>query len=104
MTLLFFSLTQNFQGLTIKLNIEYLGGLFMVTITNLNQIKKSVETHLKSGNLELVVLPRVEYEVLLEKLDDLKDIHDSIEAMKEYQAGKRTSFDRYDARRKAKRV
>ena len=76
----------------------------MVTITNLNQIKKSVETHLKSGNLELVVLPRVEYEVLLEKLDDLKDIHDSIEAMKEYQAGKRTSFDRYDARRRAKRV
>jgi len=76
----------------------------MVTITNLNQIKKSVKTHLKSGNLELVVLPRVEYDALLEKLDDLKDIHDSIEALKEYQSGKRTSFDRYDARRKAKRV
>ena len=76
----------------------------MVTITNLNQIKKSVETHLKSGNLELVVLPRVEYDALLEKLDDLKDIHDSVEALKEYQSGKRTSFDRYNARRKAKRV
>jgi hypothetical protein len=87
-----------------KLNFEYLGGLFMVTITNLNQIKKSIETHLKSGNLELVVLPRVEYDALLEKLDDLKDIHDSVEALKEYQSGKRTSFDRYDVRRKAKRV
>ena len=76
----------------------------MVTITNLNQIKKSVETHLKSGNLELVVLPRVEYDALLEKLDDLKDIHDSVEALKEYQSGKRISFDRYDARRKTKRV
>ncbi len=76
----------------------------MVTITNLNQIKKSVETHLKSGNLELVVLPRAEYEALLEKLDDLKDIHDSIEALKEYQSGKPISFDRYDARRKARRV
>ena len=76
----------------------------MVTITNLDQIKKSVETHLKSGSLELVVLPRVEYDALLEKLDDLKDIQDSIEALKEYQSGKSTSFDRYDARRKAKRV
>jgi hypothetical protein len=76
----------------------------MVSTTNLNQIKKSVETHLKSGNLELVVLPRVEYDALLEKLDDLKDINDSVEALKEYQSGKRTSFDRYDARRKAKRV
>jgi hypothetical protein len=54
--------------------------------------------------LELVALPRVEYDALLEKLDDLKDIHDSIKAQKEYQSGKRTSFDRYDARRKAKRV
>jgi len=76
----------------------------MVSITNLNQIKKSVETHLKSGDLELVVLPRAEYEALLEKLDDLKDIHDSVEALKEYRSGKCISFDRYDARRKAKRV
>jgi hypothetical protein len=76
----------------------------MATITNLNQIKKSIETHLKSGNLELVVLPRAEYDALLEKIDDLKDIHDSIEALKEYQSGKRMSFDRYDARRKTKRV
>jgi hypothetical protein len=76
----------------------------MVSITNLNQIKRSVETHLKSGDLELVVLPRAEYDALIEKLDDLKDIHDSAEALKEYRSGKRTSFDRYDARRKAKRV
>jgi len=76
----------------------------MVTITNLNQIRKSVKNHLKSGELELVVLPRAEYQALLEQLDDLKDIHDSIEALKEYQSGKRISFDRYDARRKAKRV
>jgi hypothetical protein len=95
-------LTQNSQNLNIK-RIDF-RRLFMVTITNLNQIKKSVETHLKSGDLELVVLPRVEYDALLEKLDDLKDIHDSIEALKEYQSGKRTSFDRYDAHRKAKRV
>ena len=76
----------------------------MVSITNLNQIKKSVETHLKSGDLELVVLPRAEYEALLEKLDDLKDMHDSVEALKEYRSGKHISFDRYDARRKARRV
>jgi hypothetical protein len=76
----------------------------MVTITNLNRIKKSVQTHLKSGDLELVVLPRAEYEALLQRIDDLKDVNDSIEALKEYQSGKRTSFDRYDVRRKAKRV
>jgi hypothetical protein len=50
----------------------------MVTITNLKQIKKSVENHLKSGDLELIVLPRAEYDALLEKLDDLRDIRDSI--------------------------
>jgi len=76
----------------------------MVTITNLKQIKKSVENHLKSGDLELIVLPRAEYDALLEKLDDLRDIRDSIEALKEYQSGKRVSIDQYDARRKAKRV
>jgi hypothetical protein len=76
----------------------------MVSVTSLNQIKKSVETHLKSGDLELVVLPRLEYNALLEELDDLKDIHDSVEALKEYRSGKRISFDHYDRRRKAKRV
>ena len=76
----------------------------MVTITNLKQIKKSVENYLKSGDLELIVLPRAEYDALLEKLDNLRDIRDSIEAPKEYQSGKRISFDQYDARRKAKRV
>jgi tRNA threonylcarbamoyladenosine modification (KEOPS) complex Cgi121 subunit len=76
----------------------------MATVTNLRQIKKSVENHLKSGDLELIVLPRAEYDALLEKLDDLRDIRDSIEALKEYQSGKRVSFDQYDARRKAKRV
>ena len=76
----------------------------MVTVTNIKQIKKSVQTHLQAGNLELVVLPRIEYQALLEKLDDLKDLRDSIEALKEYQSGKYISFDRYDARRKVKRV
>ena len=76
----------------------------MVTATNIRQIKKSIQTHLKAGNLELVVLPRIEYQALLEKLDDLKDLRDSIEALKEYQSGKYIPFDRYDARRKAKRV
>ena len=76
----------------------------MVTITTLNRIKKNIESHLKAGDLELIVLPRAEYEALLEKLDDLKDLRDSIEALKEFQSGKRISFDRYDARRKAKRV
>jgi hypothetical protein len=59
---------------------------------------------LQAGNLELVVLPRIEYQALLEKLDDLKDLRDSIKALKEYQSGKYISFDRYDARRKVKRV
>ena len=76
----------------------------MVTKTSLNRIKKTVESHLQSGDLELVVLPRVKFEALLEKLDDIKDLQDSIEALKEYRAGKYISFDRYDARRKAKRV
>ncbi len=76
----------------------------MVSITNLNQIKKNVEAHLKSGDLELVVLPRVEYDALLEKLDDLKDIRDSAEVLKEYRSGNYISFDRYDAKRKRKRV
>jgi len=76
----------------------------MVTVTNIKQIKKSIQTHLQAGNPELVVLPRIEYQALLEKLDDLKDLRDSIEALKEYQSGKYISFDRYDARRKVKRV
>lgn len=76
----------------------------MVTVTNIKQIKKSIQTHLQAGNLELVVLPRIEYQALLEKLDDLKGLRDSIEALKEYQSGKYISFDRYDARRKVKRV
>jgi len=76
----------------------------MVTITNLNRIKKSVASHLQSGDLELVVLPRIEYETLLAKIEDLKDLHDSIEALKEYQSGEYTPFDQYNARRKSKRV
>jgi hypothetical protein len=72
----------------------------MVTITNLSRIKESVKKHLKSGDLELVVLPRAEYQTLLEKLEDLKDIHDSIEALKEFHSGKSIPFDRYDAHRK----
>jgi hypothetical protein len=76
----------------------------MVTATTIKNIKKSIQTHLRSGDLELVVLPKAEYEALLQQLDDLKDIHDSIESLKEYRAGKRTSFDDYDARRKAQRV
>ncbi len=76
----------------------------MVTVTNLSRIKKSVENHLKSGDLELVVLPRAEYEALLKTIDDLKDVNDSTEALKQYQSGKSVSFDRYDARRKTKRV
>ena len=73
--------------------------MFMVTITNLNQIKESVKNHLKSGDLELVILPKAEYQALLEKLEDLKDINDSGDALKEYQSGKRIPFDRYNARR-----
>ena len=76
----------------------------MVTITNLSRIKKSVEDRLKSGDLELVVLPRAEYEVYLKTIDDLTDVNDSIEVLKEYQSGKSVSLDRYDARRKTKRV
>ena len=76
----------------------------MVTVTNLNRIKKSVQSQLQSGNLELVVLPRIEYEALIEKLDDLKDLHDSLEALKEYRSGKYISFHQYEARRKTKRV
>ncbi|MBM4330703.1 MAG: hypothetical protein FJ117_05655 [Deltaproteobacteria bacterium] len=76
----------------------------MATITTLNRIKKSVANHLQSGDLELVILPRIEYETLLEKLDDLKDIHESIEALKEHRSGKYISFDQYEARRKGKRV
>jgi hypothetical protein len=73
----------------------------MVTVTSLNKIKRSVQSQLQSGKLELVVLPRAEYEALLEKIEDLKDLHDSLEALKEYRGGKYISFDRYEARRKA---
>ena len=76
----------------------------MATATRLNRIKESVKSHLKSGELELVVLPMVEYKSLLAKLDDLKDVQDSIKALKEYHSGKYISFDQYDAPRKAKRV
>jgi hypothetical protein len=75
-----------------------------VTITNLKRIKKTVASHLQAGNLELVVLPRIQYETLLSKIEDLKDVHDSIEALKEYRSGKYISFDQYEARRKGKRV
>ena len=76
----------------------------MVTVTNIKQIKKSIQTHLQAGNLELVVLPRIEYETLLAKIEDLKDLCGSLESLKEYRAGKFTSFDKYDARRKGKIV
>jgi hypothetical protein len=76
----------------------------MITVSKLHEIKKGIKSQLKSGNLELVVLPRIEYEALLEKLDDLKDIHDSLESMREYQLGKFISFSDYDTRRKARRV
>ena len=76
----------------------------MVTTTNIKHIKKSIETRLKSGDLELVVLPKTEYENLLQRLEDLQDIRDSIESLKEYRAGKRTAFDDYDTRRKTKRL
>ncbi len=76
----------------------------MVIATRIKHIKRTIETHLRAGDLELVVLPKVEYEALLQRLEELNDIHDSIESLKEYRAGKRTSFDAYDARRKAKRV
>ena len=76
----------------------------MVMITNLNRIKKSVASQMQSGNLELFVLPRVEYEALLERLANLEDLHDSIKALKEYQSGKYISFDRYDARREVRRT
>ena len=76
----------------------------MVSVTNLKKIKKTVASHLEAGNLELVVLPRIEYETLLSKFEDLKDLHDSIKALKEYQSGKYISFNRYDACRKAQRV
>ena len=76
----------------------------MVTATPIKHIKKSIETHLRSGDLELVVLPKAEYEALLEKLENLKDIRDSIESLKEYRTGKRLAFDDYDSQRKRKRV
>lgn len=76
----------------------------MATITNLNRIKRRVESHLKAGDLELIIIPRAEYEALLEQIEDMKDIRDSIQTLKEYRSGKRISFDRYDARKKAKSV
>jgi PHD/YefM family antitoxin component YafN of YafNO toxin-antitoxin module len=59
---------------------------------------------LRSGDLELVVLPKAEYEALLDTLDNLRNIRDSIESLKEYRAGKRISFDDYDSRRNQKRI
>jgi hypothetical protein len=76
----------------------------MATITNLNRIKRSVESHLKAGDLELIIIPRAEYEALLEQIEDMKDIRDSIQTLKEYRSGKQISFDRYDARKKAKSI
>ncbi len=76
----------------------------MVTVTKLKEIKKNLARQLQAGNLELVILPRTQYETLLAKIEDLKDLHDSIEALKEYRSGKRVSFDKYDDRRKEKRV
>jgi hypothetical protein len=81
-----------------------MGADSMVTTTSIKHIKKSIETHLRSGDLELVVLPKTEYESLLQRLEDLQDIRDSIGSLKEYRAGKRIAFDDYDARRKTKRV
>ncbi len=76
----------------------------MVIATRIKHIKKTIETHLRSGDLELVVLPKTEYESLLQRLEDLQDIRDSIESLKEYRAGKKMAFDDYDTRRKTKRV
>jgi len=76
----------------------------MTTVTKLSRIRKTVENHLKSGDLELVVIPRTKYEALIENLEDLKDLRDSIEALKEYRSGRTISFDKYHARRTTKRV
>jgi hypothetical protein len=43
----------------------------MVSVTNLKKIKKTFASHLEAGNLELVVLPRIEYETLLAKFEGL---------------------------------
>ncbi len=74
--------------------------LSTVTTTSIKHVKQSIETHLKSGDLELVVLLKAEYEALLEELENLKDIRDSFESLKEYRAGKRISFDDYAFQRK----
>ena len=66
---------------------------------------KSAQTpQIFSKGARKVRIPRVEFEALLEKLEDLKDLRDSIEALCEYQSGNYISFDRYHARRKVKRT
>ena len=76
----------------------------MVSHTNLREIQTEIKKRLKSGDLELVVIPRLEYETLLGKMEDLQDIADSREALNQYQSGKGISFEAYDSRRRKGRI
>ena len=63
----------------------------MVAITKINNLSKAVKKIYKSKE-EIVLLPLSRYNKLLERMEELEDIKDHIDAMKDYKAGKGKDF------------
>lgn len=63
----------------------------MAAITKINNLSKDVKEVYKN-NEEIVLLPLSKYNKLLERMEELEDIKDHIEAMKDHKAGKGKKF------------
>ncbi len=63
-------------------------------MTKINNLSKEVKKIYKSKE-EIVLLPLSKYNKLIERLEELEDIQEHIEAMKYYRAGKGRSFRKF---------
>lgn len=57
----------------------------------------------KLGKEEIVILPLRKYKAILQLMEDLEDIADSVRSMEEYRSGKPRPFADYVTKRRAKR-
>ena len=63
----------------------------MATITKIDNLSKELKKNYKRKD-EIVLLPLSKYNELIERLEELEDMQDHIQAMKDYRAGKGRSF------------
>ncbi len=66
----------------------------MATVTKIDNLSKEVKKIYKPKE-EIVLLPLSKYNKLIERLEELEDIQDHIEATKDYRAGKGRSFRKF---------